>query len=218
MTTRINFTNELNKLCDSMSAMGDEIKSLFEITLKVLIENDFSNIEEVLKGEERSDELEIQIQKNCVLLIAKEQPIARDLRLIISVINITTDMERIADQCEDICNYCLKIKDNPHTDDDAFKRHINKMAISTAQMLADTFDAYKNKDVKILQEVCEFDDKIDARFNQIWTEIIAMMSENEHFIAFGPPYIMIIKYLERIADHVTNIAEWMIYNITGEYV
>ncbi|ONI46917.1 phosphate transport system regulatory protein PhoU [Epulopiscium sp. SCG-B10WGA-EpuloA2] len=216
--SRVNFTNELNSLRNSMSKMGEEIKILVDITIQVLINDDFTNIKEVIAGEQNTDELEIHIQKQCALLIAKEQPLARDLRLIISIINIITDMERIADQCEDICNYCLKLKDIKPTDNDIYKQHINKMATNVAKMLDNTLLAYKDKDVNILKEVCEYDDKIDAKFAQIWTEIIDTMRQNTDFIIAGPHYIMIIKYLERIADHITNIAEWMIYNITGEYI
>ncbi|OOB77607.1 MAG: phosphate transport system regulatory protein PhoU [Epulopiscium sp. Nuni2H_MBin003] len=218
MKSRVNFMNELQDLRYSMADMGMEIEEILDNTLEVLINNNTSLVEKVVEGEKKVDDLELEIQRKCVLLITKEQPIAKDLRLIMSVIKIITDMERISDQCQDICSYYLKIKDAPYTEKDAFKRHTNKMMQSVSDMLSRTLEASKQKDIDTLREVCEYDDTIDDKFTQIWKELIEYMQENTNFISVGPQYIMIIKYLERIADHITNISEWMIYNLTGEYI
>ncbi|OON90833.1 MAG: hypothetical protein ATN34_02815 [Epulopiscium sp. Nele67-Bin002] len=215
--TRTSFKQELNNLRHDMIYMGDEIQNILELTLDVIIDNDVDKALVVINGDDEIDEMEIAIQRQCVLLIAKEQPLAKDLRLIMSIIKIVTDMERIADQCEEICRYCLKLNDNHHTETDAFKRHVNQMALAIDKMLRKTLDSFRSKDVEAMLAVCEYDDNIDARFANIWQEIIAEMKADNEFIPLGPHYIMIIKYLERIADHTTNIAEWMIYNITGEY-
>ncbi len=217
MSPRIHFKQALRDLRYDMLYMGEEIQKLVNMTLEVVINNNMEVAEEVLKSDDEIDELEIAIQRQCVLLIAREQPLAKDLRLIMSIIKIVTDMERIADQCIDVCTYCIKVHDKQYTVSDAFKRHVNKMAQGVSQMLDKLIQSYKNKDLDSIQEVRDDDDKIDARFTQIWQEIIDEMSQNPEFIPNGPDYIMIIKYLERIADHVTNIAEWMMYNITGEY-
>ncbi len=215
--TRMSFKQELDNLRHDMIYMGGEIQNILELTLDVIIDNDTDKALIVINGDDEIDELEMAIQRQCVLLIAKEQPLAKDLRLIMSIIKIVTDMERIADQCEEICHYCLKLNDTNHSETDAFKRHVNKMALAIDKMLRKTLDSYRSKDVEAMLEVCEYDDNIDARFTQIWQEIIIEMKSDNEFIPLGPHYIMIIKYLERIADHTTNIAEWMIYNITGEY-
>ncbi len=217
MSPRMHFAQELIDLRKDMMYMGREVQRLVEMTLDVIINNNLTKAEEVIDQGGEIDRLEVEIQQQCVIMIARQQPMAKDLRLIMSVIKIVTDMERIGDQCQDICKYCLRLQGTTYTESEAFKRHVNKMALGVNTMMNNVLQSYYEKDVEVMQQVCDYDDTIDARFSQIWQEIIEEMLKDEDFIHVGPHFIMIIKYLERIADHITNIAEWMIYNITGDF-
>ena len=152
------------------------------------------------------------------MLIAHQQPIASDLRFVISVIKIVTDIERIADQCSDICQYSLKLTDKEWHKGIDYQRHMERMAVTAREMLKKALDSFVSKDVETIREICKADDKIDEAFWKIWRELIEEMKGNTAFIENGMHYVMIIKYFERIADHITNIAEWTYYSLTGKYI
>lgn len=217
MAPRKVFERELENLRQEVIQMGSATEELVKQTIEAIIHNDKHLAKSVILKDDEIDAIEIEIEKKCVSLIAHQQPIASDLRLIMSILKMVTDLERIADHCEDICNYSLKIEDKVWDHENAYQRHIEKMGLNVQKMLKQTLDSFVQKDVAKIKLICEYDDKIDSEFARIWNEIISEMVERKEFISDGADYIMIIKYFERIADHTTNIAEWLIYNITGEY-
>ena len=217
MAPRKMFEQELESLRQEIIHMGAEVELLVKSTIEAITQRDKTLAEQVIQKDDYIDNLEVEIEKRCVALIAHQQPLAKDLRLIMSILKIVTDMERIADQCEDICKYSLQLQDDKWSHEEAYKRHIENMAIDVQGMLKRAIDGFVQRDVAKMKEICEYDDKIDADFKRIWEEIVEEMGRNKEFIPNGADYIMIIKYFERIADHTTNIAEWLIYNVTGEY-
>lgn len=217
MAPRKMFEQELESLRQEIIHMGAEVEALVKQTIEAITRRDKVLASQVIQKDDYIDNLEVEIEKRCVALIAHQQPLAKDLRLIMSILKIVTDMERIADQCEDICVYSLQLQDESWSHEEAYKRHIEKMAIEVQGMLKRAIDGFVQKDVEKMREICKYDDKIDTEFKRIWQEIIEEMSRNPEFIPKGADYIMIIKYFERIGDHTTNIAEWLIYNVTGEY-
>ncbi|WP_053986223.1 phosphate signaling complex protein PhoU [Niameybacter massiliensis] len=216
MSPRRVFEKELEDLRLEMIKMGNQVETLVANTIEAVTEQNKELAKQVIKSDDLIDEMEVEIEKKCVSLITHQQPIARDLRLIMSMLKSVTDMERIGDHCEDICTYSLTLEDGVWTKEIAYKRHIEKMATHVREMLSRTLDNFMQKDLDKLKEICQYDDKIDEEFTKIFKEITIEMSKNSDFVPSGAAYIMIVKYLERIADHITNIAEWLIYNLTGE--
>ncbi|MHC1748836.1 MAG: phosphate signaling complex protein PhoU [Cellulosilyticaceae bacterium] len=217
MSPRKVFENELKGLSQKVIHMGNSVEALIEDTIKAIVNQDKVLAREVIKKDDYIDKLQIEIEKECVLIITQQQPIARDLRFIMAILKIVTDLERIADHCEDICEYSLQIDDGNWNQEENYKRHIEKMALDVKSMLHKTINSFVTQDIEKIKQICNYDDLIDQYFSKIWKEIIEEMIEKKEFIPHGADYIMIIKYLERIADHTTNIAEWLIYNMTGEY-
>ncbi|MGL4800407.1 MAG: phosphate signaling complex protein PhoU [Cellulosilyticaceae bacterium] len=217
MAPRKVFEQGLLELRQDIITMGTELEVAVGKTIQAIINGDPALAEEVRQGDDKFDLREVEIEKKCVALIMHQQPIAHDLRFIMSILKIVTDMERIADQCEDICTYSLQLQDGEWSKEVAYKRHIERMATDVQQMINMTIDSFVQKDVEKLRMICQFDDKIDAEFKRIWHELVDEMNKSTDFARQGAEYIMIIKYFERIADHTTNIAEWLIYNLTGEY-
>jgi phosphate transport system protein len=167
----------------------------------------------VIKKDDLIDEMERKIERECLITIARQQPIATDLRDIISILKIVTDLERIADHCEDISEYVVRL-----TEKQPFLKleFLPLMADAVSLMISDTIDAYIRKDVELAKEIIQRDDVIDDYFNKLMNKLIQIMQEDSELIQDSTNYILINKYLERMADHATNIAEWIIYYGTGE--
>lgn len=217
MTPRKLYEDQLTKLNNQIMAMGKEAEDFIDKTIQVIINNDHELAKNIIKKDDIIDNMQIEIEKECALLIAHQQPVAGDLRFVISVVKMVTDIERIADQCCDICEYTLHLNDGTWSHDVNYKRHIEKMALGAKDMLSNVLTAYLTKDLEVIKAADQEDDKIDSIFVQVWKEITAEMMANKDFVHNGVHYIMIIKYLERIADHITNLAEWILYSNTGEY-
>lgn len=217
MSPRKVFENELQALSRKVIHMGNSVEELIDETIKAIVSQNKTLAKEVIKKDDYIDGLQIEIEKECVLIITQQQPIARDLRFIMAILKIVTDLERIADHCEDICEYSLQINDGKWDKEEDYKKHIEKMAMDVKSMLNKTINSFVTRDAQKIKQICSYDDLIDQSFFEIWKEIIKEMTEKKEFIPYGADYIMIIKYLERIADHTTNIAEWLIYNMTGAY-
>lgn len=217
MAPRKMFEHALEGLREDVIKMGTEVEQMIQKTIQAIVTHDETLAQEVIAHDDAIDKMEVEIEQQCIQIISKEQPVARDLRLVMSILKIITDMERIADHCEDICTYSIKIHDGEWSHEESYKRHIEKMANNVQNMFAVTMDSFMQKDADKIKEICKYDDKIDEAFDKIWREIIAEMKGSEGFIKSGARYMMIIKYLERMADHTTNIAESLVYNLTGEY-
>ncbi len=216
MSPRKVFEEQLEELRIDILKMGSQVEEMFCKTIQAVITQDEALAKEVIAEDNEIDKLEVEIEHKCMTLIGHQQPIARDLRLILSILKISTDMERIADHCEDICTYSLKIRDVAWNQE-SYQKHIEKMANNVRTMFQTTLNSFMQKDVEKIKEICRYDDKIDEAFEKNWKEIIGQMQGRGDFVKTGARYIMIIKYLERIADHTTNIAESLVYHLTGEY-
>lgn len=217
MTPRKVYEDKLQDLNRRIVEMGQGAEDLIDRTIKALSTDDDVLARAIIAEDDKIDNMQIEIEKQCALLIAHQQPIAGDLRFILSVVKIVTDIERIADQCCDICSYSIKLNDGSWNTEINYQRHIEKMAIAAKEMLTSALDSFVSKDIEAIKVICRADDEIDSAFWKVWKEITEEMMANRDFIQNGVHYIMIIKYLERIADHITNIAEWTLYSLTGEY-
>lgn len=218
MTTRRVYEERLQGLNTSLVEMGEVAEKLIEQTITVLKTGDEELARKTIKQDDIIDLKQLDIEKECALLIALQQPIAGDLRFILSVVKIITDIERIADQCSDICQYSIKLGNKSWSKEVNYQRHIERMAVTAKEMLKNALDSFVSKDVESIKAICKSDDKMDEYFDKVWQELTEEMARDTSFIESGMQYVMIIKYLERIADHITNIAEWTYYSLTGKYI
>jgi phosphate transport system protein len=215
MPIRYNFEKKINELHKDLIKMGTLIEQSLDDTISALKKQDISLAEKVISKDDEIDNMELRIEKECLLLIATQQPIAADLRDIASVLKIITDLERIGDHCTDISEYTIKLADEKYIKP---LIHIPKMAEEVKKMIKDTIDSCVNKDLKLAKSVCKRDDIIDNYFDEIVDELMSLMINDSNVVKQCTDFLFIVKYLERMGDHATNIAEWIIFTVTGEHI
>ena len=216
---RFRFDAQLEQLKTQMIEMGSLCETAILNATKALVNGDLDLAREVIKTDEKIDQEERNIENLCLKLLLQQQPVARDLRRISSALKIITDMERIGDQAADISEITIlaNIRANDNT------KKIEEMADATIKMVTDSIDAYVRQDIDLAKAVLAYDDIVDSLFDYIRDALIESISKDkenndrENSIS-AIDLIMIAKYLERIGDHTTNIAEWVIFSITGEHI
>ena len=212
---RNRFDKELENLNNEIIEMGTMIISAIENSVCALINQDMSTVKVVNELENEIDRMEKVIESHCMRLLIQQQPVASDLRLIETALKMITDMERIGDNAEDIAEI-VKYFENKRFIKDLI--HIPKMAEVTISMVKRSVEAFVNKDKDLALQVCYDDDIVDDLFITIKTELIEMIGKDSKNGEQAIDFLMIAKYLERIGDHAQNIAEWVIFAITGEHI
>lgn len=213
MATRAIYREELERINNDVIKMGGALEHSFSEVIKALKTMDAKLAEEIIELDDEIDDWERNIEQCCVRILAKQQPVARDLRKVISVMRIISDLERIADHCGDISEYIIKISQEGTIPMPAY---VLEMAIAVKKMVSSTIDSYVTEDIELAAEVIQSDDVIDKYFEDIMEELCIAMKYNPERIKAYAEYLMIIKYLERMADHATNVAEWISFIITGD--
>ena len=211
---RNRFDRQLEELNDELIEMGTMIEKAIETAAKALISQDSELAKTVIEGDEQVDRQERIIENLCLKLLLQQQPVAKDLRLISSALKMITDMERIGDQAADISELTIMLSEAKYIKK---LEHIQQMAKETMVMLVESIDAFVNKDMLKAQSVIDADDKVDELFAEVNKELIKMIHEDINCGEQASDLLMIAKYFERIGDHTTNIAEWVIFSITGEH-
>ena len=201
---------ELNREIIEMGAMCEEA---IASAAKALVSGDAALAANVKKNSSAIDQMEREIESRCMKLLLHQQPVARDLRLISAALKMITDMERIGDQAEDIAEIVVFL--NGHTMEGM--EMIEDMARETTKMVTASVDAFVQKDIELAKKVIEQDDIVDDYFSKVKYAIISLIAENSADGEFALDLLMISKYFERIGDHATNIAEWVIYSVTGTH-
>ena len=201
---------ELNREIIEMGAMCEEA---IASAVKALTTGNLELASSVKTNAGAIDQMERDIESRCMKLLLHQQPVARDLRLISAALKMITDMERIGDQAEDIADIVLSL--DGHSTESL--KLIEEMARETIGMVTASVDAFVKKDVELAKQVIKQDDIVDAYFSGAKRGIISMIAENPTDGEFALDLLMISKYFERIGDHATNIAEWVIYSVTGEH-
>ena len=210
---RNRFDEQLFELNRELIEMGAMCEEAIASAAKALSAGDM-----VLAGKVRTngaaiDQMERDIETRCMRLLLHQQPVARDLRLISAALKMITDMERIGDQAEDIAEIITFL--NGRTMNGV--EHIEDMARETIKMVTESVDAFVKKDVALAEQVIAHDDVVDTLFSEVKCTIIKLIAETPVDGEFALDLLMISKYFERIGDHATNIAEWVIYSITGTH-
>jgi phosphate transport system protein len=211
---RNRFDAQLEELCNQLIEMGGLIERAIAGAIDALTENDDEKAEQSIAFDREVDDKEALIERLCLQLLMQQQPVAKDLRLISAALKMITDMERIGDQAADISEIALlinKTRKNQLPD-------IRAMADATIKMVTDSIDAFVRSDLALARAVVAYDDKVDDYFVKMRGELVAYMLSEPGQGELAVDWLMVIKYLERIGDHACNIAEWVIFAITGEHV
>ena len=210
---RNRFDEQLFELNRELIEMGAMCEEAIAAAAKALSAGDMELAGRVKANSSAIDQMERDIEGRCMKLLLHQQPVARDLRLISAALKMITDMERIGDQAEDIAEIVTFL--NGHTM--AGRELIEELARETIEMVTGSVDAFVKKDVELAQKVIEQDDIVDDYFSRVKCGIISLITENHADGEFALDLLMISKYFERIGDHATNIAEWVIYSVTGTH-
>jgi phosphate transport system protein len=210
---RSRFDEQLAQLNKELIEMGALCEEVIALAAKALIEGEIAVAEKVAPLDREIDQKERSIEAMCLKMLLQQQPVARDLRQISAALKMITDMERIGDQAEDIAEIICFLKgrkaENMNT--------LQKMAGATIQMVTESIEAYVKSDIILAKKVVADDDIVDDCFDQVKQILIESIVKNPRDGEYALDLLMIAKYFERIGDHATNIAEWVIFSVTGAH-
>lgn len=209
---RSRFDEQLLELNNRLIEMGGYIEETIALATKGLCEQSEPLAHKAIALEVEIDSLEREIESLCLKLLLQQQPVARDLRLISAALKMITDMERIGDQAADISEISIQLCKVEHI---LNLEHIPQMAVATVQMVTEAIDAFVKKDLELANAVIARDDYVDNLFDTVKNDLISMIRQNVEHGEQAIDLLMIAKYFERIGDHATNIAEWVVFSITG---
>ena len=209
---RNRFDQQLELLNEQLTRMGELCEVAIGKATTALKEGSMEQAQKVIEADEEIDQAETDIERLCLRLLLQQQPVARDLRQISAALKMITDMERIGDQASDIAEIIIT-EDKSEAQDIPM---IIKMSEAASKMVRDSVNAYVEKDLDLARKVMENDDVVDELFEEVKMTLINFIAENKGLQGVEAiDLIMVAKYLERIADHATNIAEWVEFSITG---
>ncbi len=205
---------ELQQLNGEILRMGGLVEESVEQTIIALRELDGELARSIVAKDDLVDNMETKIEKHCLSLFALQQPLAGDLRLIGASLKMLTDLERIADHASDIAELTLRLIGSPAG---TVPSGVFRMAEMTRVMLRKSLDAFIRQDVEAARAVCKDDDEVDDLFNELILDRVNVMKADPSRVEQSIDIMFIVKYLERMGDHATNIAEWVMYNVTGHH-
>lgn len=209
------YHKDLHRLKEDIVNMGNLVGSAIRDAVFSLKNRDVEMAQKVIDMDNEIDALDHEIEENCMRLLALQQPMARDLRLIIAVLKMSIDLERIGDLSLEIAVITKMTADVPLVKPLV---DIPRMSDICQEMIGDCMNAFKNKDVELAKQVARRDDEIDALFDQVRRELITIMIEEPKKIAGAQHLTFVARYLERIGDHITNLCESVVFMVTGERV
>jgi phosphate transport system protein len=211
----IHFQHELEKIKKRILALGSIVEERVRMAVKAIDHDDAAMLEQIINTDYEIDEMEVEVEEECLKVMALYQPVAVDLRFLISVIKINNDLERIADEAVNIAQRVQAIRDS---DRGIFPFDYTTMGEKVQLMLKKSLDAFVNLDLDLAFNVLTRDDEIDAMHRGAYDSVKKTMIEQPDRVKFFMNSYLISRHLERIADHATNIAEEVIYLIEGQIV
>lgn len=214
---RNRFDRQLLELNNELIQMGGLIEQAIEMGISALIKQDVEKAKQAMEFDEEVDHQEREIESLCMKLLLQQQPVARDLRLISAALKMITDMERIGDHAADISEMTILMSGSKYEGNQISIDLIKDMAKETTDMVIKSVDAFVKKDLELAHWVIKRDDVVDDLFAAYRRQMIDKINENVKNGEQATDMLMVAKYFERIGDHATNIAEWVIYSITGEH-
>ena len=209
------YEEELTKLREEILYMGGLVEDQIQKAVKSLVDRDSDLCNIIIERDHEVNRLDVNIDDQCIKLLALHQPAGRDLRFITTGLKITTDLERIGDMAVNICERARELNQEPQ-----LKPYIDspRMARISQRMIHESLDAFVREDTELALKVCRDDDDVDQLNAQIFRETLTFMLENVQTISRATKISSISKYLERIADHATNIAEMVIFMVKGKSI
>lgn len=208
---RARFDGQLAELNTELIKMGSLCENIIAMSAKALLDGDIALAKQTAELESEIDRKERDIETCCMKLLLHQQPVARDLRLISSALKMITDMERIGDQSADIAEIVTMARITASDE----TLHIGEMARAVIRMVTESVDAFVKRDVERARATIACDDVVDGLFDEVKTAIAERFKSGGD-MEYALDLLMIAKYFERIGDHATNIAEWVIYSATGK--
>ena len=209
------FDDELKDLKAKLLRMGGMVEDQIQGALRALVERDTRLAREIIENDHQVNALDVEVDEDCLRLLALQQPTARDLRLITTAMKISTELERMSDLAENVCERAIELNEEPQ-----LKPYIDipRMANWALQMVREALDAFVMSDAVLARKVTADDDFIDDLTQQLFRELLSFMIENPQTITRAIRITFIAKYLERIADHATNVAELVVYMVEGKII
>jgi len=211
---RNKFDEQLDLLNDMLVDMGALVEKAIKRATYAIVHHDKKMAKEAISLDREIDNIEKEIETLCLRLLLRQQPVARDLRLISAALKMITDMERMGDQAADISEIAKFLIGKKYIIN---LENVPQMAEATAKMVTESIDAFIRRDLKLAQEVIDYDDVVDDLFDKIKNDVIELIQKDKANGEQAIDFIMIAKYFERIGDHATNIAEWVVFSITGRH-
>ncbi|MCL1918970.1 MAG: phosphate signaling complex protein PhoU [Peptococcaceae bacterium] len=211
---RTKFEKEMDRLHLELIEMGSFVETAIDDSIKAFKNNDLDLCKTIIENDKQANDMEKRIESRCLWLIVREQPIASDLRKITTALKMITDMERIGDHAVDIAELVIRI-----TDENTFADsiHIPQMSAVAIEMVRNAVTAYVNYDLPLAHATEAKDDIVDEYFNLIKHELVEIFKDQPQNMDNAIDFLLIAKYLERIADHAVNICEWVHFSQTGEH-
>ena len=209
------FHEELEKVKEKTLKLGSLVETMVENAVSSLVDRDSRLAEQTIASDRVVDSLEVEINEDCIRLLALQQPAAKDLRFITTAMKITTDLERTADQAVNICQRAIELNEEPQ-----LKPYIDIPIMSqlAQKMMREALDAFVQRDPELARRVIPEDNKVDALKNQIFRELLTFMMEDPRTIPRAICLILVSRHLERIADHATNVAEMVVFLVEGKNI
>ncbi len=214
---RNRFDRQLLLLNNELIEMGGLIEKAIELAIEALVKQDVDRAQQAIKFDEEIDQQEKTIESLCMKLLLQQQPVAKDLRLISAALKMITDMERIGDHASDISEMTILMAGSTYEKSHIDIEIVKEMAKETTDMVIKSVEAFVRKDLEMARAVLKQDDRVDELFHEFKHQLILKINENVKNGEHATDMLLVSKYFERIGDHATNIAEWVIYSITGEH-
>lgn len=213
MATRKVYTAELEHLTTRVADMGNQLERMIIQVMQALDNLDADLAQDIIDQDDLIDDMEREIERACINIVAKQTPVASDLRRVTSIMRLISDIERIADHCGDVSEYIIELtKEAVVPAPEGLKEMLQDMR----RMARKTISAFVNEEVQEIEQIVKEDDVIDEYFETIKRDLCVSMEQHPELIRPYVDYLLITKYVERMADHCTNIAEWVDFIVTGD--
>lgn len=210
---RNRFDRQLEQLHEDLVHMGGLCKNAIGEALAAATQGDAEMAQKAMEDDAKIDDMERSIERQCLNLLLQQQPVARDLRTISSALKMISDMERIGDQATDIAEIARFLQNRHETTNET----LHSMGSAASSMVGKAVESFVRRDMELARKVIADDDVVDSLFDHVKEQLIGFIARNPDQGAYYLDLLMIAKYLERIADHATNIAEWVVFSITGTH-
>ena len=210
---RNKFAEQMALLLSSVRVMGVNLEEALDKVIDNLENKDVALAQAIIGGDDDFDNSEVDIERQCLELVLTQTPVATDWREIASCLKLVGDMERIADHCSDISQYTLRLAEKEPV---PMPKNFMAMLKVMRQMVYDSITAISENDVELAQKVMTTDDEVDTYFRQMRQDLTSLMQQYPQLVPQYVDYLMIAKYVERIADHATNIAQWVLFVVNNE--